>query len=79
MRRRDGQQDEFYRIVGETIREARQRAGVRICDLSRETGLSDNAIQSAEMGETCSAWVLAKIAEGLDLTIDDLVPLDAVA
>ena len=73
------ERDHFYLTVGESIRAAREAAGLTKVDLARVARLPVSAIRNAESGESCQLHVLALIAEALDCTLDDLVPLEAIA
>ncbi len=70
--------DHFYETVGRTIRQVRNDAGKSQQQLADSIPLTLTTIQNAETGASCSLLVLARIAEALDVTLDELVPLDAV-
>lgn len=70
--------DHFYNTVGEAIRMARHDGGMSAEVLAREAGVGLTTIQHAEEGTSCSLLLAAKIAEALDITIDELVPVEAL-
>lgn len=70
--------DEFYRQVGERIAELRENAGMSPCDLARATGVNSSTIGHAEDGTSCSLFMLAMFAEALDVSLDSLVPVEAL-
>lgn len=72
------EKDRFYVVVGEAIRAARMHAGMSISMLSKACGLNQNTLGHIEDGSTCSLFIIAKVAEALDMTIDELVPLEAL-
>lgn len=72
------EKDRFYAKVGAAIQMARMNAGMSARVLGRECDLNENTIQHAEQGVSCSLMALAKIAHALDMTLDELVPLDAL-
>ena len=78
MRVVDAARTHFYHTVGDTIRVAREAAGLSIVQLAANAGITDTAVRHAEDGQTCSLHVLAKLAHELDTTLDALVPLDAL-
>lgn len=62
------------RRVGDRIRRERDKAGLSLAQLAETTGLSKAYLVKVENGRTNpSLGVLAQIADGLDVTIADLV------
>ncbi len=70
--------DHFHTVVGERIKATREAAGLSIARLAKDADTTPSAIDKAELGVTCSLYMLARIADALDCTLDDLVPLDAL-
>lgn len=70
--------DEFHRVVGERIHQIRDEQGLGRTELAKRCGFNESTIVNAETGASCSLYVLAKLAEALDVTLDDLVPIDAL-
>lgn len=65
----------FDRILGQRIRGARERAGVRQDQLARAVGLSRTSITNIERGrQGVQAYLLARIAEVLGRPTADLLP-----
>ena len=75
----DRRKQRFQDIVGRAIRRERDRAGVTLPELAKRTGLAENALVNAENGHSCPAYVLALVAEALDVAIDTLVPTEATS
>ncbi len=73
------ERDNFYKLVGESIRRARVAEGLSLSQLGKRAKLVETTIYNAEIGQTCSLLVLARIAEALDVTLDALVPTEATA
>ncbi len=69
--------DRFYVVVGETIRKTRTAADVSQEKLAKAAGINLSTLQNAEGGMSCSLYLLARIADGLDTTLDELVPTEA--
>lgn len=68
--------DRFREELGERITTARERAGLKQCELAKLVGMSGNWMSQIERGSAePSAWDLACIAEELDETIEALVPI----
>lgn len=72
------EKDHFYVVVGEAIRANRLHAGMSIHVLAKACGLNQNTIGHIEDGSTCSLFILAKVAHALDVTLDELVPIEAL-
>lgn len=69
----------FNEELGERVRTARERERMLQGELARAAGVSKKVMSQIELGTaTPNAYVLARIAETLDCTIDDLVPLTTV-
>lgn len=73
----DFERDHFYSMVGERICATREAQGLTAAELGRRAKLASSTVQNAEVGTSCSLLVLAKLAEALDVTLDDLVPVEA--
>jgi len=69
--------DVFYSAIGERIKATRETAKVSQPKLAAEARVSLSTIQHAEDGTSCSVLVLTRIADALDCTLDDLVPIGA--
>mgnify|MGYP003405035167 FL=1 len=68
----------FLTTVGIAVRDARTRAGVAQGELAKRAGLASSTLFAVEDGRTCSLLCLTKIAHALDVTLDELVPVDAL-
>lgn len=80
MKHPDGKRIRFNAIVGDTIRAAREDAGLSRAELETKIGLSTSALSNIEQGVTpCPLFTLARIAHELDLSLDALVPVEANA
>lgn len=75
----NGEELRFHGAVGTAIRRAREDAGLSRTELERKLGLSAQALQHIEGGQPCPLYTLARIAEHLDLTLDELVPVEVDA
>ena len=71
------QKDRFYLTVGERLCVVREAAGLTQKQLATQAGLAQSTIYQAETGMNCSLLVLARIAEALDASLDELVPTEA--
>lgn len=66
----------MYVRVGEAIQRARREECLSGADLARRVGITPTHMQKIETGETaCALHVLVAIADELDLTLDELVPV----
>lgn len=74
----DYRKNHFYDRVGKAIRQARADAQLDQQELARRIGVSASTLGNAEEGHTCSLIMAARIAEALDVTLDALVPLEAI-
>ncbi len=76
----DGKAD-FNRALGERIRKARDKAGVKQDQLARAVGLSRTSITNIERGrQGVQAYLLARIAQVLGRPASELLPgLDSVS
>lgn len=72
------EKDEFYRIVGDTLRARRKDEGWTVSDLATAARLAESTIENAERGQSCSLLVLARLADAFDTTLDELVPVEAL-
>lgn len=70
--------DHFYLTVGNRITGVRESKSISQDELARHTKLTKATIDHAEAGQSCSLLVITMIAEALDVTIDELVPLEAI-
>lgn len=73
----DAHKDHFHLTVGREIRKRREAEGFTTLDLARLVGVNHNVINHAEQGVNVSLFVLARMAEEFDCTLDDLVPVEA--
>jgi transcriptional regulator with XRE-family HTH domain len=63
-------------MVGSCVRTFRLSAGLTLSRLARESGVSEALLQKVETGATpCPLFVARNIAEIVDCTLDDLVPV----
>ena len=69
--------DRFHKLVGDRVWHVREEAGISQSALAREIGASQSTINNIETGQSCSLFVLALVAEALDVTLDELIPLEA--
>ena len=69
--------DRFYITVGERIIATREALGWNQQKLADAANLSKSTIHNAEVGTTCSVLVLTRIAEALDVLVDELIPTEA--
>lgn len=69
--------DHFYVTIGRTIRAARESRNMSQKTLAMRAKLSVSTIDKAET-DNCSLFVLAHIAEALDVTLDELCPIAAM-
>ena len=77
----DGDRMRFYEGVAQSIKESRASLGLSQRVFAEKVGVTHSMIVSIENGATpCSLYLLSKIAELLDTTIDALAPvqIDAV-
>lgn len=65
----------LYESVGGRIRELREKSGDSQTAMAFAIGVNKATISAAESGEACSLHLLVLIAEHLDCTLDDLVPV----
>lgn len=68
----------FYEVVGERLRAVREDLGLGQSDIARVTGASQSTVNNAEIGQSCSLYTLVLIAEAMDVTLDELIPLEAL-
>lgn len=69
---------DFYRILGQRIRTARKRVGLKQQELAQQAGFSAHQIISQiEMGErVVKAWELATLAKILRVEVSDLLAIE---
>ncbi len=70
--------DIFHETVGVRLRELREQAGISKAMLAKMCGVSNSTIDHAELGHGYPYMLAAVIAHHLDVTMDDLTPIDAV-
>ena len=64
-------------MVGERVKMLREAMGLSLRDLARASGVSAPMVSQVERGETSPTLAVAhKLAEGLDLTLSQLLRLD---
>jgi DNA-binding Xre family transcriptional regulator len=67
----------LYDAIGRRIKETREAQGLNRAELSRRTGVDCSTIERVEEGGMpIAVHALVAIAEELDVTLDDLVPID---
>lgn len=62
-----------YKLIGIRIREIRKRRKITQEQLAESTGLSDAYISKVERGARASLETLLRIADVLDVTLNDIV------
>lgn len=74
----DGNKVRFHLGVGRAIRRAREDAGWTMVKLGEALGMAcHTTLANIESGRTpCPLYTLARIAHHLDVTLDELVPVD---
>ncbi len=70
--------DIFHQSVGERLREVREQHGWSIAKLAKACGVGHSTVYNAEIGHSYSFLLAALVAQALDVTMDDLTPIDAV-
>jgi transcriptional regulator with XRE-family HTH domain len=76
MRRKLVETQEMYLRVGKAIYRARNAECMSRAELARRIGCTAGHLQAVEDGITaCSLHLLVAIADDLDLTLDELVPV----
>lgn len=74
----DAGKHHFFETVGRRLQEVREAAGISQLALAKRLGCATSTLGGAEDGSrTVSLYTLACIAEELDVTLDELVPLSA--
>lgn len=69
--------DDFLRLLGERVREARARRGVSRKILARDSGISERYLAQLESGEgNVSVLLLRQVAQALSVPVADLVRED---
>ena len=69
--------DEFYRLVGERIAQARRRQQLTQKGLAPAIGLSRASVANVEKGRQAVALhVLVKLSQALGVPVADLIPSD---
>ena len=69
-------EDDFYKLVGEKIRLARQASGMSQADLASKIGMRRTSITNIESGQqNIQAYQLCLISEELNISILNLLPL----
>ncbi len=72
------EKDHFYATVGDMVKKYRHDAGFSREKLAVQADLNISTIATCEDGRNVTLLALAKIAEALDCTLDDLCPLAAL-
>lgn len=67
--------DRILTGIGARIEEHRTARGLTQVQLAKLCGVSQGAINKAEAGQAVTVVTLVKVAEVLDITLDDLVPV----
>lgn len=76
MSRVDGNRIRLYASIGETVRAKRVGGKFTLEQLAKATGISKSQLAKIEEGVTsCPAHVLVAIADALDCSLDELVPV----
>lgn len=68
--------DWFYQGIGELLRDTRTDKGLSQEQLARKAGVSQRAIQNAEIAQSVSIWTLWRIAQALGIEIGELIPVE---
>jgi len=76
---RSAHQDHFNSVVGRMVAALRRERGMPQRELAEQIGVSHQTVTAIESGRSVPAYTLARIAEALDVTLDELVPLDAMS
>jgi DNA-binding XRE family transcriptional regulator len=72
--------DTFHADVARNVRELRNVAGLSQRELGERVGIAGTHIGLIEQGTTlCSLYVAARIAEALDVTIEDIARVKVIA
>jgi len=75
----DGKRIAFNAHVGDRIKATRMASGASLRVMAEALGISSGTLNRIEDGITpCPLYVLAQIAEALDVTLDELVPTEAL-
>jgi len=69
--------DRFFVIVGATIREIREREKVSAADLAEQCFVSTSSIHHIEDGRGVAAPTLVLIAHALDVSLNEIVSMEA--
>lgn len=75
----DGKKIALYAAIGKRVHERRKSSGLSLRALAERIGATDSSIDKLEKGETPSLWLLTRLAEEFDCSLDDLVPVLASA
>lgn len=70
-------EEALYRSIGARIRELREESGLGLLATASQIGVGRDQYARFERGGVVPVWVLVKLADAFDCTLDDFVPLDA--
>lgn len=80
MKHPDGKRIAFNARVGDKIKATRMASGASLRVMAEALGISSGTLDRIEEGITpCPLYVLAQLAEVLDVTLDELVPTEALS
>lgn len=66
--------------IGRAVVQERQRQGIDCRELARRIGVAGTTLQKIESGDTApSVWALVQLAHELDVSLDELVPVETNA
>jgi transcriptional regulator with XRE-family HTH domain len=74
--RADAWRRQLYEDVGRSVRIAREAEGLTLAELARRCGTSASTLGKVELGDGAAPfWLLVRIADELDTTLDNLTPI----
>ncbi len=72
------EQCHFLQTVGDRVRSVREERELSMEQLALSADIAKSTLDHVEHGVTISLFVITKLADALDVTIDELVPLEAL-
>lgn len=70
---------ELYEAIGWRLAEVRANRHLTLTQAAELAGITRQQLQKFEYGGCPPVWVLVKLAEAYDCTLDDFVPVDVRA